>query len=569
MNNLKKSLFFLKNSIPFILISSICVSIVYFLSTANTNILKSHHGFFHASYVYQVLNGIIPPTNSQIAFSPNNTYWIWHLFVALLSRIFNLDPLHVILMMNAASLSIIVTASYLILRNHLPYIKSIIGSLFVFFILTPFEWVFFLFISVVDSSRNLNDILMLIYGSNFDLRYSFYLDKFINQSSYPTALGILAILVYYQSNDIRQNILKHRFFQFILMLLSGLFSPIVLFSYNLFTISAFFQLFISQNNLVNIKSIYTYTIRWIKINYLFFAANFVCLLYVKNISNLLGGKTFIYLHFPLIINQIPRMGSPFYFAILLILISYFYKTPTTFIKILRTTLILSLLATLVIHMPDHDEYKLILSSAIIFNLIFHLMAASIKNRYFYIILSIVWITNLIGFGCWKINQVFPKINFLEFNGININLKQDSPDNQNLQDICQWIRQNTPKDIYIITSPPDRDQSVIPVISQRRIFITKPSIQTEKIEHYSDFFDFNQQVLSFVKKHGHSSIPKNHKIYQIIQKYNIDPDLIIILVSKKEPLSQSISSNHKFNTLLYENLEFEVHQLKVKLNFLKN
>lgn len=51
-----------------------------------------YHGLFHSGYVYDILLRGLPPENVTLPGAPANDYWPYHLYLALLARIFNAPP---------------------------------------------------------------------------------------------------------------------------------------------------------------------------------------------------------------------------------------------------------------------------------------------------------------------------------------------------------------------------------------------------------------------------------------------------------------------------------------------
>ena len=66
----------------------LALSGIFLLLTAghSSRLTQSFHGLYHAAYVSQLANGIVPPTNPSSLGMPANYYWVWHGLLALLSR---------------------------------------------------------------------------------------------------------------------------------------------------------------------------------------------------------------------------------------------------------------------------------------------------------------------------------------------------------------------------------------------------------------------------------------------------------------------------------------------------
>ena len=66
---------------------------VAWLLFAHPRIQLSYHGTVHIPYVYQIINGIIPPENPLLFGYPANFYWVYFLWLAILSTTHVISPL--------------------------------------------------------------------------------------------------------------------------------------------------------------------------------------------------------------------------------------------------------------------------------------------------------------------------------------------------------------------------------------------------------------------------------------------------------------------------------------------
>ena len=81
------------------------VGYVFIIGGASGRIMQSFHGMHHSAYVYQILQGIIPPTNPSSLGAPANFYWIWHAWLALGAQTFDITPFEMSLVSNGLGLS--------------------------------------------------------------------------------------------------------------------------------------------------------------------------------------------------------------------------------------------------------------------------------------------------------------------------------------------------------------------------------------------------------------------------------------------------------------------------------
>ncbi|MBW2421708.1 MAG: hypothetical protein JRH19_24435 [Deltaproteobacteria bacterium] len=66
---------------------------------------QSIHGLHHSAYIYQIANGIIPPTNPSSMEAPANFYWGWHALAAALMGALEISAFEALLLMNTLSLA--------------------------------------------------------------------------------------------------------------------------------------------------------------------------------------------------------------------------------------------------------------------------------------------------------------------------------------------------------------------------------------------------------------------------------------------------------------------------------
>lgn len=98
---------FLKQLLPYlVLVPGICALVL------SPRLQISFHGYFHAGYVYQLLNGYVPPENPILPGYPANIYWLYHALIAALVNLFEIAPPVASLGINllAAGLAITFTA---------------------------------------------------------------------------------------------------------------------------------------------------------------------------------------------------------------------------------------------------------------------------------------------------------------------------------------------------------------------------------------------------------------------------------------------------------------------------
>jgi hypothetical protein len=64
----------------------------YLALLLSTRMQLAAHGYLHSGYIYQILNGHIPPENILLPGFPANYYWYYHALIATLSQVFYSSP---------------------------------------------------------------------------------------------------------------------------------------------------------------------------------------------------------------------------------------------------------------------------------------------------------------------------------------------------------------------------------------------------------------------------------------------------------------------------------------------
>lgn len=180
------------------------VGYVLFIMGASSRRTQGFHGLFHSAYVYQIVNGIIPPTNPDSIGAPAGLYWGWHLLLAFLIILFGISSLEAILVVNSIAFSATLLCLWLlagrITQRTLPRL-AILGS--PFFLLDPIRMTKGLILTAFRDTWLVNLLHPWLYSKTYlfflkgwvDIRPAHFLYVFLNFAGLPLTVA-LTLLVY-------------------------------------------------------------------------------------------------------------------------------------------------------------------------------------------------------------------------------------------------------------------------------------------------------------------------------------------------------------------------------------
>jgi hypothetical protein len=127
-----------ERALPAALLAGLGAALVFAVGGASSRIAQSFHGLNHSAYIYQIHNGIVPPTNPSSLGMPANFYWGYHAVLALGMEVLDVTPFEMSVTLNAAALAGFLLAMWLAAGRFTkdPWLR--LGcSLLPFFILNP------------------------------------------------------------------------------------------------------------------------------------------------------------------------------------------------------------------------------------------------------------------------------------------------------------------------------------------------------------------------------------------------------------------------------------------------
>lgn len=177
---------------------------IFLLLTAgpNTRLTQSFHGLYHASYVSQLANGIVPPTNPSSLGMPANYYWAWHGLLALLSRGAGISSFQAHLIVSWVSLTTLLSVLWVLAGRRAWSVPSRLGLCFLpFFILDPLGLSRYALLALSEagapSAANPSVVNLVpaqtLAGATLHPIAGHLLNKLVNFSSFPAAIALYAV----------------------------------------------------------------------------------------------------------------------------------------------------------------------------------------------------------------------------------------------------------------------------------------------------------------------------------------------------------------------------------------
>ncbi len=470
----------------------------FWVSTISTRMLQSYHGLHHAAQVYQVLNGIVPPTNPQVAGAVSAKYWPWHALVAGLCALFGATPFKAIAALNAASLGASLAAMYAIGRRRLglsPRV-SLLGAFAMGALLSPLRTIARFLQGVTGS----DEIFALLVSASEDWRYGFWTDKFFNQSSFPISLALMLVLVFLFWEQRRRawvSVLGAA-----LVVLTGVCNPLSLLAFDFFvlaTVAAEWRSFDAggQPPAARLRALVG---RLLSAYWPVVLGNLVVLPYGMWMSSQIGRGARFGGSLHAIGRHFERAGETITVSLLWLFLGLVLYSRRGDRRALRMSLWLLLLtvAAASVRITVINEYKLVVIGVVPAAVVGMLLVSRIQGRR-RIQLFAAGITlalaQWLGMAYQRHALHWANEELYVFSGSAIRLAPRSPEAKDLQEVCDWLRDRTPVTAWVVAEPQFRDATLIPVISQRRQLVAQASMETVRIKQFGFLSRVNAKWLS--------------------------------------------------------------------------
>ena len=512
----------------FLIILFYCFCII----SHSSSVLMSQHGLYHSSYIYQIMNGIVPPTNPQAAGAPANVYWPWHCMIAILSKHSALSPLEAGALINTFCFAISTVILYKLGRNFfsMPISTAAIISISAFFFMAyPYVLYSSLHNLMPDTFIGYNSLYSKVLHTKPLLRGISICTKFTNQTSFASVMCFFCAGLYLDTKKGFNKSIKDFLLELIIFLFLGLYNPIALFVFDFWAVSVALATFCFKGTGEWLKLLWRRYIHLVFINILL-------LPYVIYLAENVGGER--YIGFDL--NRSLHLNGNvfllcFWFIITAVLVIRGRKELELRFKSFYFYLTALVIMINVLHLPDRNEYKISLLASIpaVF-LLYETVTFLFSNRKHMklFLKGVVVILTLYSMRFrimhyWQEKPSDPLTS--RGNQIRLNLEGSQQEyalfksyyNTNtfaeLQDMCDWIRENTAREAYIMRRPVGRNLMLEPVLAQRRLFVTLPSMQTQEVEGFQQLFDLNEKILNRVRCEGGEGLSYEPSEYSVIIK----------------------------------------------------
>lgn len=452
-----------------ILLLGILVTIIYISNPVRR--IFSFHGFIHASIVYQVAEGNIPPFNPFLGGNSLHYAWGYHVLTALIMKILDISPFIIFAFINIVAICfvglLIYKISRVLIKDKTANCFSVIFALFGVFMWNP---------PLIRLVRQLTH-------TTIERRAVPALVKFTNINGAPLGLIFFTLFVY---SVIQLFFTKKTSSSwaglFISIIGCGFFYPAMYFG---LIASTFFVCFASI--LLNKKSSFGGAFKkCLSLVLILVVCTIILWSYFSSISSGLNLREIFFTIDSSLLNKIFCYLLYAIPTLILFFISRSFlvnKTNRDIFLILFSVIIATFTTYVFIKLPASTEYKSLILSTLMLGLIGGLAFYMLWNRFNKYVLFIILCALLVPYINEKnkfIGDPGQKMPFTE-SGKYLKIL-----NQEEDELYQWIKNNTIHNSLFIDT-----KITIPLFAQRQLFI---ALNMEKTPGYR--LDFLQEVCRY-------------------------------------------------------------------------
>ena len=512
----------------------------------STRVQISVHGFFHSGYVYQILNGFIPPENVTLPGYPVNNYWPYHAILAVLSQIIQTPPPLTASLLNILILFTSISLGYSLIRS-ITALQSLSGGIALAIFGLFGTNLFGIFHTWFDTDRNF--IRPAVIAGDYRVANMF--EKYLNVTGFPAGVMLYLFILVVLIRVIKEQRLSS--LQFCLISVACLGALLIHTTTGLYILVTFppalFAIYLIHIRRLNLQ----YLIQAVRrdvgalanqikkpINLLILtttsALAILVLYYVYMTSNALPAKSQLE-WFSL--DDVESILGVFYPLIPFFIWGIFlaWQRKELHVLLLAQVCLYGYVLTLITSLPDGNDYKFILLSTIIAGFVAALALEDLWHRPrlkgIVVIAVLLSLTNTLMVGIHRLRMPWFRDKTFSYYGEHVHANaQQSDDYRDLiySDVFEWARQYTPTNSVIIVPVRYKDDSTLYLLSERTPYVVDGSI-------------YNKTPVKLVRvdrvENLYSSATKGKEKFQIIQSIRRElpgrPILLIYPHDKRIPL----------------------------------
>jgi hypothetical protein len=528
----------------------------------------SFHGPFHIGYVNQILNGTIPPENVVLPNYGANIYWLYHALLAAIVQIFNISA-------PTASISLNMFA----LVGSLYWINRILGNMDLKY-KNPF--IISCYAIFILCSLNLYGFLHYLYGyfqSNDDFPHDFFTSmyrsytilmgddrlsnlfrKFLNFNGFPIGVLYFFATLYYITSLLNKKINLTKILFLMLSIAGALIFHTTTGVFILITVPLSLIIVISYTNKGHLKklilSIEPLELVIFVIACLFFLPVFH---YIIQASEALPAKPTIETNSMFSLTSVFASTYPLW-ALMLVGLYFNKEKLSSSIRFLIIAILLGYTLSILVHVPDNNQYKYIFLSTIMLGTIVIVLLDRVacdsgkKNRFsaLKVLLALALIVPFVNVIYVTVNGfISPWVgdNTYYFEGRSIYISDGEP----FKKSYLWIKENTPYNTVVIAPYENKNDSRIYTVAERLPYVVYGHFFGEGIPEYhkrvKNVRQFYDPKISSEEKIG---------ILDNFKKFSAERETILLV--PKQTVDEKLFNSDKFE-LLYSSVDASIYKFK--------
>lgn len=492
-------------------------AIVLPIMGATSGTARSVHGLYHSASIYQIWNGIVPPTNPLSIEGPAITYWGWYLFLCCLMKVFQISAFEAAILSNALALASMVVGLWLGTGLFRPRSLSRLSYCLVpLLVLTPHflaieRWGF------GDPRINLGR-------------------KFLNFNGFAIAVGLFSLLIYSTMRPARRGVWS-------------IISPACL------SAAICFVHPVSSSAVASLAGagVTFHGLRWIRrregasalLPYLAIILAFVALFpYMNGLRMSLGQESALFATPSNLAQNFGRAGFSLVIPVLILIAGAIrFRALSTDARILWLTCLQLTGGALLLRLPGYNQYKLPLLLSVSSAFLLCALLQHDPDRRAHVILSriglvaTILLTAVVGrrtlayFDQFARSAKDPYV----YSGTDVDLRISKDGSmRHLQEAYAWLRNNTPVTSYVLERPVSLNHLEMSTVAQRRTVAGRGGFLNDNISHQKDLLVRSRAMVVALQKNEDIG-PRRRALFAVPVDW---PQVIYALTRNPKRLSTS-------------------------------